>query len=156
MKDRMWLSVLFACFLCSTRCYADDRLMLDLYTKHSSDCQYAYAKTCEPWQQPRRMSWQHDFTESLSSDIGMGSNSYGNASVSLGAAWKPIHVAGIRAGVWGSYVTGYTCAQLKTCNVVGGAIASFYAGKIAIDLMYVPAIGDGTVSVTQIRGGIAF
>jgi hypothetical protein len=155
MKNLFSLSIIF-CALFANRCYADDRLMLDLYTKHSSPCQYAYAKTCEPWQQPRRMSWQHDFTESLSSDIGLGTNSYGNGSASFGAAWKPIHVAGVRAGVWAAYATGYTCAQLKTCSIVGGVIASTQSGKQAFDLLYVPAIGSGTVSVINLRIGYVF
>jgi hypothetical protein len=144
------------CVIGDTRCYADDRLMLDAYTKHSSDCQYAYAKTCQRWDQPRRLSWQHDFTDSLSSDVGFGTNSYGAGSANIGAAWQPLHAGPVKVGAFVSYVTGYTCAQLKTCNVFGGAIATVQIKRAVVELMYVPAIGSGTISVAQVRAGVSF
>jgi hypothetical protein len=149
-----WLCV--AMLLSSGVCVAEDRIMLDAYTKHTSECQSSYAKKCEPWQQPHRISWQHDFNETLSTDVGFGTNSYGGGSMHMGGAYKPLKLGTFSAGVWGVYATGYTCAQLKTCNMLGGAVLSGQIGKGRWDVLWVPAIGNGTVSVTQLRMGVAF
>lgn len=135
---------------------AEDRVMADMYTKHSSVCRTAYQAPCERWLQPRRMSLQRDFEHDLTADIGIGTNSYGRPSVSLGGLWQPVGVGGLKAGLFGAVVSGYTCQELRTCAVVAGLVASATAGKSVVQVLYVPSVGDGTVSVVSIRVGMAF
>lgn len=151
----MWKVLLFV--LCwSTSCHAADYLVFDSYTKHSSVCQEAYSKTCEPWKQPRRVSWQHDFDNSLTSDIGIGTNSYGKLSANIGGMWQPLELGIVKAGVFAAVVSGYSCEQLKTCVIAGGVVATVVFKTGTLQLLYVPAIGGGTVSVINLRVGVGF
>lgn len=154
MKPLIVLAML--CAAMSPRCYAEDRLMADAYTKHSSVCRTAYREPCERWEQPRRLSWQHDITEYLSSDVGVGTNSYGRLSANIGALYQPINLGPIKAGIFGAIASGYTCKELRTCYLVGGLVATARAGNSYAQVLYVPSIGDGTVSVVNFRVGMGF
>jgi len=136
--------------------HAEDRMMVDVYTKHSSVCQTAYAKTCERWQQPHRLSIQRDFDNDLSSDIGIGTNSYGKLSASLGVMWLPLKAGPVSFGAFGALATGYDCNQLRTCFIVGGVASSIVMDELVLQVLYVPAVGSGTVSVVQLRVGVQF
>ena len=137
--------VVLACLSQAHNCLAADRIMVDAYTHHSSG----------EWKRPNRMSWQHDLTEDLASDIGAGHNSYGKLSFNAGLIYQPLKVGSLSAGAFVSLVSGYTCEQLKTCAVAGGLIASYEVGTVTMQVLYVPAISDG-VSVTQARIGMRF
>jgi len=147
--------ILAAAIIC-TNAHAADAILIDTYTRHTSECQQAYSVSCEPWKQPRRVSWQHDLSESWSTDIGTGTNSYGAKSANVGAMWQPLRYGAIKAGLWASIVTGYDCNQLRTCIVAGGVVSSVVVGRVVIQALYVPAIGDGTVGVWNLRTGYQF
>ena len=136
--------------------HAEYRIMADAYTKHSSVCQTAYDKTCERWEQPHRLSWQRDFENDLSSDVGIGTNSYGKLSASIGGMWLPVKAGPISFGAFGALATGYNCNQLRTCVIVGGVASSVVVGRLTMQVLFVPAIGDGTVSVVNFRMGMGF
>lgn len=161
MFNRMWWIVAFVWalvaieFIWIKSAHAEDRLVFDAYTKHSSHCQDAYSKTCTPWEQPKRLSWQHEVGDFIT-DIGAGTNSYGKASYNVGGMYLPIRYGNVRMGTFGSFVTGYSCEQLKTCVIAGGVLLDYKYGDTVIQVLYVPAIGGGTVSVVNLRLGMAF
>jgi hypothetical protein len=142
--------------LASFSASASDRIMVDTYTGHSSYCQDSYSAICEPWKQPRRLSWQHDLSRDLSTDIGLGTNSYGKESASAGLLYLPFHLGAVQAGAFAAVVSGYTCDQLKTCMLAAGEAVSVKMGSAVMQVLYVPAIGGGTVSVVQLRVGMEF
>ena len=148
--------VVFGLIALSCAAFAEDRLMADTYTKHSSVCQTSYGKTCERWQQPHRLSWQHDFDNDLSSDIGIGTNSYGKLSANIGGMWLPLKAGPVSFGAFGALATGYDCNQLRTCFIVGGVASSVVMGGLTMQVLYVPAVGGGTVSVVNVRMGMQF
>jgi hypothetical protein len=152
--NKLLLSVLF---LATTAAHAQTAIVADTYTKHSSDCQEAYSKTCEPWQQPRRVSIQHNLTETITADVGFGTNSYGKFSASVGALYQPLQTKYLKAGVFAALVSGYTCEQLRTCFVAGGLAATITPNdRVFVQILFVPAVGDGTVSVINTRIGVNF
>ena len=161
MNSRIWWVVVFVWALVAIEfvwiktVHAEDRIVFDSYTKHSSDCQYAYAKTCKQWEQPKRVSWQRTYGD-FATDLGAGSNSYGKTSYNAGGMYLPIHVGNVRMGAFGSFVSGYNCNQLKTCFIAGGVVADYSADGIVMQVLYVPAIGGGTVSVVNVRLGFVF
>lgn len=156
MKLAFTIMAALACLADDRTCYAADRLVGDVYTYHSSHCQDAYAKVCEPWGQPHRLSWQHDVSSDWSTDIGIGTNSYGKLSANAGMIYQPIQIGPVRAGVFASLVSGYNRRQLRTCVVAGGFLSTIEVERVVFQVMYVPAIGRGTVSVTQLRAGLTF
>jgi hypothetical protein len=140
----------------SSGAFSADRILFDTYTDHTSRCQSAYSSTCEPWKQPRRVSWQRDLTDQISVDFGAGTNSYGKKSTNAGVLWQPIANEGIKAGLWASYVTGYDCNQLRTCYVVAGGVLTVSIRGFVGQVLYVPAVGSGTVGVINLRTGMEF
>jgi hypothetical protein len=74
----------------------------------------------------------------------------------IGGMWQPIHIGPVRAGAWASLVSGYTCEQLRTCVIAAGLVGTMDYGPARLQVMYVPAVGQGTVSVWQLRGGFTF
>ena len=51
--------------------HAEDRIMADAYTWHSSDCRASTAP-CRRFDQPWRVSYQHDLTNAIAVDLGGG------------------------------------------------------------------------------------
>lgn len=150
----LWALVLGE-FIWIKTAHAEDRIIFDAYTKHSSDCQEAYSKTCNPWEQPKRVSWQRTYGDFVT-DLGAGTNSYGKTSYNAGGMYLPIHIGNVRMGAFGSLVSGYNCDQLKTCFIAGGVVADYSADGFVVQALYVPAVGGGTVSVFNLRLGFAF
>lgn len=146
--------IMAAAILCANA-QAADRIMIDTYTRHTSDCQPA-SVLCDPWKQPRRVSWQHDLSESWATDIGAGTNSYGAKSANVGAMWQPIAREGIKAGLWAAFVTGYTREQLRTRFVAAGAVLTVSHSGLGLQLLYVPPVGRGSVGVWNLRTGYEF
>lgn len=158
MKLALTIMAALACLSYDRTCLAADRLVGDIYTKHSSPCEEAYSKVCNRWGQPHRLSWEHDLSTdgAFSSDVGIGTNSYGNLSLNIGGLWQPVKIGPVRAGVFASLVSGYTCEQLRTCVIVAGLAGTYEWEKAVIQVLYVPAVGQGTVAVWQLRGGLSF
>ena len=146
--------ILAAAIVC-TNAHAADTILIDTYTKHSDECQSGI-ETCEPWKQPRRVSWQHDISESWSMDIGAGTNSHGTKSANIGALWQPIGREGIKAGLWAAFVTGYTRDQLRTRFVAAGAVLTASYRGAALQLVYAPEFGRSSISVLSLRTGHQF
>lgn len=142
MKLAFILMAALACFADDRTCYAGDRLVGDVYTRHSSACQLATGG-CEPWKQPHRLSWQHDLSDTLSTDAGVGTNSYGNLSANLGLLWQPVKLGFLRGGVFAALASGYTCEQLRTCVLAGGLVATAELDRAVLQAVYVPAIKRG-------------
>lgn len=93
-------------------------------------------------------------------EIGAGNNSYKRTAFHAGGMWNLLGSEGttFRAGVWAAVSSGYGKSELRTNPFLGGLHATWAPenSSTRLQLLYVPAVGEGTTAVLQARFGIRF
>ncbi len=131
-----------------THAYASDYLLVDAYTHHTGPC--VHRTKCD---QPHWLDWQHMVNDDLSTDIGLGTNSYSRFSAVAGLKYEPLHIGALKFGGFAGLASGYRSDEVPTRPLVAGLSSTLIYHEFTAQVLYVPRMGKRTIGATRLSIG---